>query len=75
MVGALVAMTEQLPAPPTPDPGQASPLAEHAAEPVAAREQWNSAELLGDRTEVLIVHGSEVYRLRRTRQDKLILYK
>jgi hemin uptake protein HemP len=40
-----------------------------------AREQWTSAELLGERTEVLIVHNNEVYRLRRTRQDKLILYK
>ena len=43
--------------------------------PPAARESWRSEELLGERTEVLIVHGSEVYRLRRTRQDKLILYK
>ena len=39
------------------------------------RESWRSEELLGERTEVLIVHGSEVYRLRRTRQDKLILCK
>lgn len=39
------------------------------------RESWLSEELLGERTEVLIKHGSEVYRLRRTRQDKLILYK
>jgi hemin uptake protein HemP len=39
------------------------------------RESWRSEELLGQRNEVLIVHGSEVYRLRRTRQDKLILYK
>ncbi len=40
-----------------------------------ARDSWRSEELLGERTEVLILHGSEVYRLRRTRQDKLILYK
>ncbi|MEX2172792.1 MAG: hemin uptake protein HemP [Pirellulaceae bacterium] len=52
-----------------------------AAEPPAqatggeARDSWKSEELLGEKTEVLIVHGSEVYRLRRTRQDKLILYK
>ena len=39
------------------------------------RDQWSSAELLGERTEVLILHGNETYRLRRTRQDKLILYK
>jgi hemin uptake protein HemP len=60
-----------LPAPPLADRA-AAPA---AAEPAAVREQWTSAELLGDRTEVLIVHGHEVYRLRRTRQDKLILYK
>jgi hemin uptake protein HemP len=41
----------------------------------AHREAWRSEELLGERTEVLIVHGHEVYRLRRTRQDKLILCK
>jgi hemin uptake protein HemP len=40
-----------------------------------SRESWRSEELLGDRTEVLILHGNEVYRLRRTRQGKLILYK
>lgn len=40
-----------------------------------ARSTWRSEELLGSHAEVLIVHGSEVYRLRRTRQDKLILYK
>jgi hemin uptake protein HemP len=39
------------------------------------RDTWLSEELLGQRTEILIKHGSETYRLRRTRQDKLILYK
>lgn len=39
------------------------------------RASWRSEELLGDKTEVLIQHGTEVYRLRRTRQGKLILYK
>jgi hemin uptake protein HemP len=39
------------------------------------REAWRSDELLGDRTEVLILHNNEVYRLRRTRQGKLILHK
>ncbi len=63
-------MTDQLPAPPHP-PVEQTP----AVEPAAVREQWSSAELLGDRTEVLILHGNEVYRLRRTRQDKLILDK
>ncbi|HEX5105800.1 MAG TPA: hemin uptake protein HemP [Pirellulaceae bacterium] len=40
-----------------------------------SRESWRSEELLGDKTEVQILHGTEVYRLRRTRQGKLILYK
>jgi hemin uptake protein HemP len=39
------------------------------------RDSWRSEELLGDRSEVLILHNNEVYRLRRTRQGKLILYK
>ena len=60
-------MTDQQPKPPESIPD--------ARDDIPSREQWNSAELLGERTEVLIVHGSEVYRLRRTRQDKLILYK
>ena len=46
-----------------------------AAQDIAARDSWRSEELLGQRTEVLILHGTEVYRLRRTRQGKLILYK
>ena len=62
------------------DPPLTSETQPHTAETEAApstatRESWRSEELLGERTEVLIVHGSEVYRLRRTRQDKLILYK
>jgi hemin uptake protein HemP len=36
---------------------------------------WHSEQLLGSHVEVLIVHQNEVYRLRRTRQGKLILYK
>jgi hemin uptake protein HemP len=40
-----------------------------------ARQSWRSEELLGERAEVLILHNDEVYRLRRTRQGKLILYK
>ncbi len=39
------------------------------------RDSWRSEELLGDRPEVLILHNKEVYRLRRTRQGKLILHK
>ena len=57
---------QPLPEPPLPMPPWPKP---------AQRESWRSEELLGDRTEVLIVHNNEVYRLRRTRQGKLILYK
>jgi hemin uptake protein HemP len=53
-------------------PVDAASSAEHAAD---SREKWSSEELLGNRIEILIQHGSEIYRLRRTRQDKLILYK
>jgi hemin uptake protein HemP len=56
----------------------ASSSAPQTAAPVPAaapREAWRSEELLGERTEVLIQHGTETYRLRRTRQGKLILYK
>ncbi len=34
-----------------------------------------SEELLGGRREVIIEHGSEIYRLRLTRNGKLILQK
>ena len=34
-----------------------------------------SATLFGRRDEILITHGDETYRLRRTRQGKLILTK
>ncbi|MGE0606889.1 MAG: hemin uptake protein HemP [Pirellulales bacterium] len=36
---------------------------------------WTSEELLRGSAEALIVHGGEVYRLRRTRNQKLILIK
>jgi hemin uptake protein HemP len=36
---------------------------------------WSSEQLLGSSTEAHIVHGNEVYRLLRTRNDKLILVK
>jgi hemin uptake protein HemP len=75
-------LASERPQPPSAESGEppallaAAPAALPAVLPAgAARESWRSEELLGERTEVLIVHGSEVYRLRRTRQDKLILYK
>jgi hemin uptake protein HemP len=36
---------------------------------------FDSIALLGSGDEVLIRHGAEIYRLRRTRQGKLILTK
>ena len=41
----------------------------------AAKELLYSEELLGTRREILIKHGDEIYRLRCTRQGKLILHK
>ena len=38
-------------------------------------KQWTSAELLEGHCEVIIVHAGEVYRLRCTRNNKLILTK
>jgi hemin uptake protein HemP len=36
---------------------------------------WRSEDLFGEEREVLVLHGEEVYRLRRTRNEKLILQK
>lgn len=41
----------------------------------AVPSQLDSRALFGPGDEVQIAHGGEVYRLRRTRQDKLILTK
>lgn len=49
--------------------------ADEAAETPAAAPHWHSEELLKGTKEVLIQHGTETYRLRLTRQGKLILYK
>lgn len=58
---------------------QAKPELRQPDEPVAASHRelrtWHSDELLGGAKEALIVHGGEVYRLLRTRNDKLILVK
>lgn len=53
---------------------------ENSAEQVSARQdteprEWSSQKLFGDRREVLITHGQDVYRLRITRNGKLILHK
>jgi hemin uptake protein HemP len=57
------------------EPAAPSPSPPAASDAELARQSWRSEELLGERTEVLILHGTDVYRLRRTRQGKLILYK
>jgi hemin uptake protein HemP len=56
-----------LPPPSPPPDGKA------AQEPL--RDSWRSEELLGNRSEVQIIHNNEIYRVRRTRHGKLILYK
>lgn len=54
-----------------------NPSAEEATETVANSppRQFDSAELLHGDKEVLIHHGGEVYRLRLTKNGKLILQK
>lgn len=47
---------------------EATPIDDH-------RRVWNSDDLLGGDTEALILHHGQTYRLRRTKQGKLILYK
>lgn len=37
--------------------------------------QWTSKELLEGHSEAIILHAGEVYRLRCTRNNKLILHK
>lgn len=59
------------PAPP-PAPRRAAPVRRPGP---AAPRRIPSGELLGDRSEVEILHGEEIYRLRRTRGGKLILTK
>jgi hemin uptake protein HemP len=63
----------ECPPSPSPVPEAASPAAVDPPRPT--RESWRSDELLGTRDEVFIQHNNDVYRLRRTRQGKLILYK
>jgi len=50
--------------------------AERPSAPVLSSSPlFDSTKLLGGTREVLIRHGGEVYRLRHTRNDKLILTK
>ncbi len=43
--------------------------------PPAQRPRLNSLDLFGDRKELIIEHKGQEYRLRLTRNDKLILNK
>jgi hemin uptake protein HemP len=61
------------PTSPPPVQGSVPPATVDAPRP--PRDSWRSDELLGTRDEVFILHNNDVYRLRRTRQGKLILYK
>jgi hemin uptake protein HemP len=54
------------------------PAMSSASEAICGDEQkriWKSDDLLGTETEALIVHRGQTYRLRCTKQGKLILYK
>jgi hemin uptake protein HemP len=68
-------MNESTPAELPADPPHSVAVAQTPRAGADARESWRSEELLGNKTEVQILHGNEIYRLRRTRQGKLILYK
>ena len=71
-----IAMNDQLDSIALPGEAAAASTAPAKAAPEPSkRESWRSEELLGDRPEVLILHNNEIYRLRRTRQGKLILHK
>ena len=53
--------------PPAPTPAQVVPGEQQRV--------WHSETLLGDQAEAIILHQGKPYRLRRTKQGKLILYK
>ena len=51
------------------------PVSSRSASDKPEIKTWSSSQLLGDAHEARIEHGGEVYRLLRTRNDKLILVK
>lgn len=61
--------------PPAPDQPEATPLPPARSPLEDGLKVWDSAELLGDAVEAIIVHRGQRYRLRCTKQGKLILYK
>lgn len=56
------------------DAGARAPKPLPAATGIAVK-RWKVSELLGDAREVQIEHGQEIYRLRLTANNKLILIK
>jgi hemin uptake protein HemP len=62
--------------PPPPDSSDSDPVAKPAAEePRAQPTTIHSRDLFKGTREVLIDHSGEIYRLRLTRNGKLILHK
>ncbi len=62
------------PHPPSPDETSVEPAAVRAG-PEEQLKTWESTELLGEEAEAVILHRGQRYRLRCTKQGKLILYK
>ena len=63
------------PSPPAPEAPSATNVAPVAAPERSPPRVWNSEDLLGTEAEALIMHRGQTYRLRCTKQGKLILYK
>lgn len=56
------------------EPGQ--PVSSASQEPqLPQHPTWRSEDLLMGSNEAYIIHGEDVYRLRRTRSGKLVLFK
>lgn len=56
-------------------PSQATPLAQAKGQAGLETPRVTSDELLAGQKEIIIEHGGEEYRLRKTKQGKLILTK
>lgn len=59
----------------TPTPASTAPAAASGDSHESEQPTWRSADLFQGTREVLINHEGEVYRLRLTRNGKLILHK
>jgi hemin uptake protein HemP len=58
-----------------PVPADSRPMDVLPTGPLADARMLQSEELFSGRREILIAHGQEIYRLRLTRSNKLILHK